>query len=231
MSRLHDASACARDHHETCLSDFAPEFHSLLVLNSRWLRARRTENRDFATLRIGRKQFERVTQFPNRRLNNSNISRIFNIRQQFERALDDVRYIILVKTSAFVVNEILNPPLQFGIHRRLFRFDHADKNMKIALKSNSLQGRAAPEHVRPSLISRMCPSLNLLRGFSGETSSRIVSMNSVKNPRCVPGNLITNKYCPTGKLLVHFPNNFQPAVRLDFTNGSPVNKNHRLAVG
>src|SRR4029077_3803279 len=55
VPRLHDASACPRDHHETGLCDFAAEFDALLVLNPRRLRARRTENRHLPRLRVRRK--------------------------------------------------------------------------------------------------------------------------------------------------------------------------------
>jgi hypothetical protein len=118
------AASGTRDNHETGLSDFAAEFDALLVLYPRWLRSRRTENRDLPTPGIRREQFESVAQFSNSRLDYPNIARIFNIGEKLKRALDDISYIILVETSTFVINEVLNPPLQFGIYRRLFRFDH-----------------------------------------------------------------------------------------------------------
>src|SRR5580765_5844215 len=90
-------------------------------------------------MRIRGKQFERVPQFPNGRLDNPNIARIFNIAEQFQRALTDIRYIILIETPAFIINEVLNSPLQLGIYRRLFRFDHAPKNKKIPPKCNPVQ--------------------------------------------------------------------------------------------
>src|ERR1051325_6896773 len=54
MSRLHDASARAGDHHKTGFRNFAPELHTLLIFHSRGLGPRRTENRHLSRLRIRR---------------------------------------------------------------------------------------------------------------------------------------------------------------------------------
>ena len=41
----------------------------------------------------------------------TDLAGVFDIRQQLERTLDNIRYILLVVTSAPVINQFLNSPL------------------------------------------------------------------------------------------------------------------------
>ena len=118
-------AARAGDHHETGFGDFAPELLGLLIFHFGRLRARRTEDRHFPRAGVGREQFESVTQFPQRRLDHPHITAVLDIRQHLQRAFDNVGDAFLVETSALVIDEFLDAPLQFRVHRRFLCFYHA----------------------------------------------------------------------------------------------------------
>ena len=125
VARLHDAAAGAGDHHESGFGYLAPKFQRLLVLHPRRLRPGRAEDRDLPRIRIGGEEAKSIPQFAQRGLNHLHIPGIFDIRQELEGVFDNVRYVFLVEAAAFVLDKLLNAPLQFQVNGRLFyRLNH-----------------------------------------------------------------------------------------------------------
>ena len=115
MSGLHDARPGAGDDHETGLRNFTPELDGLLIFQLVRLRPRGAKNRDLADARIRREQPEGVAQFAQRGLDDAHVAGVFHVGQQFERVFDDVGDLGFVVAAALVLNEFLNPLLQFRV--------------------------------------------------------------------------------------------------------------------
>src|SRR5579862_212670 len=126
VAGLHDASACARDHHESGLGNLLTEVSRLLVFLLGGLHARRAKNGHFPRLGIRRKQPERVPQLAQGRLDNPYVSTILDISENLESALNNVCNALLVVTAAFKLNQFLDPTFQFGVGR-FFRLYHDGK--------------------------------------------------------------------------------------------------------
>ena len=150
VSGLHDARSRAGDHHEPCLDDFSPEINRLLIFLRVWFGAGRTEDGNLALVRKRREQPEGIAQFPQRRLDDPHVTRVLYVLEQLQAVFDDVGDFVLVIAAAFVLDQFLNPPRQFLIHRGLFVPLHVDldkNNSCEFLKGNQRLGAGCEKTV------------------------------------------------------------------------------------
>ena len=140
---LHDARAGAGDDHEARRGHLAAELDAPAGTPCRVGCVRAEPNMvTLRTLRVGREELEGVAQLPQRRLDHAHIAAVLHVLQQLQRVLDDVGHDLLVVAAALVGDELLNPPFQFGVHRRLFCFFHGGEDSRgIGHESNA---RLAP---------------------------------------------------------------------------------------
>ena len=124
MAGLHDAAARAGNDHEACLGNLSAEVKGLLIFHPRGLRPRRPENRDLPMIRVRGEQLEGIPQLANRGLDYLDVARVFQVGEELERAFDDVGDVFLIITSSFIFDQLIDPPFQFGIHRRFFGSNH-----------------------------------------------------------------------------------------------------------
>jgi hypothetical protein len=67
---------------------------------------------------------ESVTQFTQGSLNHADIGSRFDIGEQFEGILNDVRHKAAIVPAALILNQFMNLPLELPVHWGPFPFSH-----------------------------------------------------------------------------------------------------------
>ena len=127
VAGLHDARASARDDHEAGPDNLPPKLDGLLIFLLVGLGAGGAEHGNFAEARVRGKEFEGVTQLPQRGLNHAYVAGVLHVGQQLERIFNDVPHQFGVVSSALVSDEVLDEPLQLGVLRRFSGSIHGVK--------------------------------------------------------------------------------------------------------